>query len=299
MGYFPAFPTAAALATFACVCAGNAQTPPPKFDVASVKLDPTGIRVGFNVAVRGGPGTSDPGLFSISHGQPLKMLIARAYDMPIDQIFGPSWLDDVPGNLYAIAATMPPDTSKERFLLMWQNLLVERFHLALHHETRDFPGYDLVVASGGPKVKPWVVDPNAEPLATDNPGTDDRGFPRLRPDQAVGFNIARHDGSMSFLGTYKQSMADFARGLGQMLRQAGVMPADGQLARVLDKTGLSGVYGFKFQYEGTLGGGNSNADTPSIFTELQAQLGLKLVKSKGVPVDVLVIDHADKTPTEN
>jgi len=39
---------------------------------------------------------------------------------------------------------MPPDTTKEQFEKMLQNLLVERFHL-VHHETRNFTGCELVM----------------------------------------------------------------------------------------------------------------------------------------------------------
>jgi uncharacterized protein (TIGR03435 family) len=54
---------------------------------------------------------------------------------------------------YTISATFPPDTTLAQFQLMLQNLLAERFHLALHHETRASPGYDLVILPGGTKLK--------------------------------------------------------------------------------------------------------------------------------------------------
>ena len=305
--------------------AQKSAEPPPEFDAASVKVDTSGFKVGFLVAMRGGPGTSDPGVFSITRGQPLKMMIAKAWNVPVDQVFGPSWLDDMTSNRYTISATMPPDTSKERFLLMWQNLLIERFHLALHHETRDFPGYDLVVATGGPKVKPWVADPYAAAAAAANPandpqnfvrsgpqtvlrapvnpGNDARGFPILGAGAAVGLNVVRHEESSLFLETHRQSMADFAKELAPIMTRAGAVPSDGPMPRVSDQTGLSGVYEFRFQYEGNLGGVAGGADLNSgqrsIFTEIQDQLGLKIVKANGVPVDVLVIDHAEKVPTGN
>ena len=110
-------------------------------------------------------------------------------------------------------------------------------------------------------------------------------------------------------------MADFAKGLGQTLRQAGVADANGPMPRVVDKTGLSGTWDFRFQYEGslinqdglgrtlTIGSartdGKFNDSGLSFFTEIEKQLGLKLVKTKGVPVDVIVIDHLEKIPTEN
>jgi uncharacterized protein (TIGR03435 family) len=299
----------------ACAVAITAQIVPvqaqsteahPKFDAASVKLDTRGIRVGVNVAIQGGPGTSNPGFFNISYGQPMKLLISKAYEVAPDQIFGPAWLDDVPANLYTITARLPPDTTREQFLLMWQDLLAERFHITLHHETRNFPGYDLVVASPL-RIKQWTPDQTATqaPVAA-NPGTDEQGFPRLRPNQQAGMNLVRHEGgaSMTILETHHQSMSDFAKGLGQTLKQAGVTESNEPLARIADKTGLSGSWEFKFQYEGSMlasapGAGGLNTDGPSIFTVIEKQLGLKLVKSKGTPVEVLVIDHIEKIPTEN
>jgi uncharacterized protein (TIGR03435 family) len=82
--------------------------------------------------------------------------------------------------------------------------------------------------------------------------------------------------------------------------QAGAADATGPLPRVVDKTGLSGTWEFRFQYDGSFMGGQSEFnDGPSFFTEIEKQLGLKPVKTKGVPVDVIVIDHVEKIPTEN
>jgi uncharacterized protein (TIGR03435 family) len=85
------------------------------------------------------------------------------------------------------------------------------------------------------------------------------------------------------------------------------------MPRVADKTGLTGVYEIKLEFEGTAvvpGSLPVMQNTPSaasdpgpvgatLFTALENQLGLKLIKAKDVPVDVLVIDHVDKVPVEN
>ena len=60
---------------------------------------------------------------------------------------------------------------------------------------------------------------------------------------------------------------------------------------VIDKTGLDGVFDFSLEW-------TTDPDGPSIFTALQEQLGLKLEAKKG-PVEVLVVDHAEKVPTDN
>lgn len=103
------------------------------FDAASVK--PAGPFVpGEMGGMRGGPGTGDPGRITIPRAT-LSDLLARAYDVWLDQISGPAWLNDRSADAYRIDATLPPNTTTEQFRLMLQNLLAERFHLRLHHET--------------------------------------------------------------------------------------------------------------------------------------------------------------------
>ncbi len=64
---------------------------------------------------------------------------------------------------------------------------------------------------------------------------------------------------------------------------------------VLDKTGLPGSYDLKLDFAPDP---SVDSPLPSIFTALQETLGLKLEPQK-IPVEVLVIDHADRTPTDN
>ena len=104
------------------------------FDAASVK--PAGPLVpGATGGMRGGPGTGDPGRITIPRAT-MSDLLAQAYDVWLDQISGPEWLNDRSANAYRIDATLPPNTTSEKFRLMLQNLLAERFHLRLRHETK-------------------------------------------------------------------------------------------------------------------------------------------------------------------
>jgi uncharacterized protein (TIGR03435 family) len=64
---------------------------------------------------------------------------------------------------------------------------------------------------------------------------------------------------------------------------------------VVDKTGITGNFEFVLRYATA---NNPDSNLPDLFTALQEQLGLKL-KSQGVPVEMLVIDHVDKVPSEN
>src|SRR5262249_39150456 len=65
---------------------------------------------------------------------------------------------------------------------------------------------------------------------------------------------------------------------------------------VIDKTGLPGTYELKLEW--SIDDAPAGNEGPSLFTALQEQLGLKLESAKG-PVEALVVDHADKAPTEN
>jgi len=64
----------------------------------------------------------------------------------------------------------------------------------------------------------------------------------------------------------------------------------------IDRTGVSGKFDFALRFAPPDAAANS--PDPDIFTAVQEQLGLKLVPNK-VPVEYLVIDHADRVPTEN
>ena len=62
---------------------------------------------------------------------------------------------------------------------------------------------------------------------------------------------------------------------------------------VSDHTGLKGIYDFTLDW-----GQDDSVPGPSLFTAVQEQLGLKL-ETKRVPLEVLVVDHAEKVPTAN
>jgi uncharacterized protein (TIGR03435 family) len=81
------------------------------------------------------------------------------------------------------------------------------------------------------------------------------------------------------------SMGEFARNLSRWLKEP-----------VFDKTGLDGNFDFKLDYEPDLS--QETSTHPSIFTALQQQLGLKLESSK-VPIEMIVVDHAERIPAAN
>ena len=65
--------------------------------------------------------------------------------------------------------------------------------------------------------------------------------------------------------------------------------------QVIDKTGITGNYKIDLKFASS---GATDSQYPSVFTAVQEQLGLKLEPQK-VRVEMLVIDHLEKMPSEN
>jgi uncharacterized protein (TIGR03435 family) len=284
----------------------------PAFDVVSVKVVKLASHPVFGNA--GGPGTSDPGRVHLCCVG-MFSLVMRAYDVELDQISGPSWIMDNMGpNLYQIDATMPANTTRAEFQLMMRELLEERFHLEAHRERRNFPGYELVVADGGLKMTESRPDPNAvESDSTQMPKRNADGALALPPGPQMFTSLGR---GMVIVQAQEKPINDLVKVLGRQIAQSlGEDPNDfaSPKPRVIDKTNLTGKYDFTLRFScegcqfgaanGMLSGPPNRTDAPdgvpNIFVALQKQLGLKLVKVKEIPLDVIVVDHADKTPTAN
>ena len=190
---------------------------------------------------------------------------------------------------------------------MLQSLLEEHLHLVIHHETRDFPGYDLMVSPTGLKVKEWVADPNAPRVRG---AFDAHHFRNLAGP--TGYTMVSA-GVTNKLGVFRVSsrltMKEFAKHLGTLINFSDALPAGVETPQVSDKTGLTGVYDLRLMFAGTSilpgappsseGDSEPTIDVPNLFAALEKQFGLRLVKAKAVPVDVVVVDHADKVPTGN
>jgi uncharacterized protein (TIGR03435 family) len=235
----------AALPAFLAICADT-----PVFEVASVKLTQHGRTPdGWS---RSSLDVTSPGRV-VGVNASMEECIQWAYDVKEYQISGPLWLNADEAS-YDIEAKAPAGTSHEDLRRMFQNLLSERFHLALHREQRMMPVYNLV-AKDGMKLKPAAT-------ADGHGGTSSRG------GHVTGTSV---------------SMADIAYRFSRELNRP-----------VFDQTGVSGKFDFTLDYarEG------HDDPGPSLFTAVQEQLGLKLESVKA-PLDVLVIDHADRVPTGN
>ena len=252
------------LTLIVCACLVNAQDK-PEFEVATVKLSaPAQPGVPYPITLGG-----------VNHGTvtlrntTLSECIQYAYRIATDaQIVGPDWIKsrDI---RFDIVGKAPPDTPQDTLRVMAQNLLADRLKLALHHEERQLPSLALVVAKNGPKLPPAKPDADV-------------------PNQLPGRLFHPHM-AMQMLATL----------LSRFERQT-----------VIDMTGLSGAFSVDLQWTPDTmrsrviqdGAAPSSAAVdlsgPSLYTALQEQLGLRLESRKG-PVDVLVVDHAEKIPLDN
>jgi uncharacterized protein (TIGR03435 family) len=295
------------------------------FEVASIKpappLDPQKImsgqqRVGMKVA------GSNVDIESVA----LPELLQMAFKVRPSQMKAPDWLivNDPLAALSAarfnIQAKLPSGTSEEQVPQMLQALLAERFKLAIHHEQKEQNVYALVVGKDGPKL---------EPSPPDEPATD--GAPKTaRPDPIqvsgnpqTGMTI-RAPGNG---GTMRMQMGQ--DGVMRMTADKVTLEAiAGSLERfvdrpVVDQTGLKGNYKMSLELSMTelmaaaraagAAGGNPpagfggaapaagpadpGAGGTAIFKSIE-KMGLKLEPRKA-SVDYLVIDHLEKTPTED
>ena len=287
----------ASLATLISIAFGQ------QFEVASVKPSgppPQGPRIEGRLL--GGPGTAGPGRITDSRVT-LQRLLREAYVVDFDQIQGPGWIAE---EKYDIEAKVPAGATKDDLKVMFQHLLEERFKLVLHHITKDFPVYELTIAKGGSKLKE-NTDTGLEPSRPGEPRMplDRNGFPQLPPGKSGSLGATANGLTRTTSRGLPLSMLIF-----QLGPQLGTITGPNTYApgRIVDKTGLTGKYDFNLEYVG--GGGigaalslptAADGQEPiglSFVDAIEKQLGLKLTKSTA-PFDVLVIDHVEKTPTEN
>lgn len=219
----------------------------------------------------------------------LKIILQVAFDVKDFQIVGgPAWIES---DGYDISAKADSNAAFEQMRPMIQSLLVDRFKLATHHETRELPVYVLGVAKNGlkltaPKEGSCVtLDPNNPPSA-----------PRPGEGPVCG-NTRMGRGAVNAAGISMSRLAEVLSGI------LGCV--------VTDKTGFTGTFDVHLKFvpdqaiDDPIVGGRiegqapptADSESPSIFTALQEQVGIRLESSRG-PVEVLVVDHVER-PSEN
>jgi uncharacterized protein (TIGR03435 family) len=307
---------------------GQAPGAGPTFDVATIKaagnlqaqVAAGKLRVGMNIdAAR-----VDIGFMSLAD------LIPVAFAVKPYQISGPAWMKE---NRFDILAKMPEGATKEQVPQMLQALLADRFKLVAHRESKEHPIYALVVGKNGPKLKDSAPDADAPPVEA-SPQAKNGGAPIINtPEGQVrmsndGKGAVVSGGPMGttrvmmgpngtmHLQSAKMTMQAFADLLTRFMDrpvmdmteltgtyQIGLDLSMNDLINVAKSSGLVpagaaiGGPGGPGGPAGPAAGASEPSGGASIFDAVQA-LGLKLEPRKS-PVDMIVIDHVEKMPTEN
>jgi uncharacterized protein (TIGR03435 family) len=234
--------------------------PQVRFDVASIKPSKLSGEGRNRENVTANPGTLT------MHNVSLRSALQWAYRMKEYQVSGPTWIGD---ERFDISAKAADTAGEDQLRAMLQNLLAERFKIVLHHEMKDLPFYALLVAKNGPKLKDGKAD----------------GKSVIQPK---GMGLEAQNTSLS-------EVADL---LTQIATRMNLPP-------VVDMTGLKGRFDFTVDASDLLqsiGTGNAAPDPSAIMVGvieiLQEQLGLRAELRKTL-TDVLIVDRAEKLPTEN
>jgi bla regulator protein blaR1 len=235
-------------------------TPMAPFRIFS---NPPGIGVAFRFTAEGFAATNAT----------LHMLIRQVYGVQDFQVAGgPDWINSERYDVDTkFTSSEADDRSKlvDQRRLMLQALLANRFKLALHHETRDVPVYELVIAKYGPTLHEAApgdtyanglkLPANGHPLGV--------GLWSLKQGQLTGQGAS-----------IAQLASQLSTRLGRM---------------VVDKTGLTGKYDFTMQWTTVESPGAGAASSASLLTAVREQLGLQLNVQLG-PVEMLIVDHAEQ-----
>jgi len=274
---------AVAILTIALCQAQTATARGPQFEVASVKPSPAPpASHAYNLS------DTRVELGSV----PLKSLIQLAYKLEAHQVSAPDWMATA---RFDILAKMPTGANRDQIPDMLQDLLADRFGLVVHHEPKEQQVYALLPGKQGSKLAEAAAD------NTDHTFLTGRAMLyKMETPEADGFwSISVKDGRSTF-DAQRITMAELAT----VLTSRGYFQDP-----VLDMTGLKGYWQLRFDVPKNTGpfrpmpaanGAPTPPDDPdgiSIPASLR-KLGLEIQHQKA-SIDHLVVDSAEKTPTEN
>jgi uncharacterized protein (TIGR03435 family) len=277
---------------------GQAAPSRLEFEVASIKAsEQPGAGGQVNVGLR-----LDGAQVHIKYLS-IKEYLGMAYSMRNYQISGPDW---IASDRFDIDAKLPAGSARGQIPDMLQALLADRFELKLHRDKKEFPVNALVIGKGGLKMTEAKEEAGGE--------TSDAAKAPVNVTASgsrYGVTVSLGPGSYyvfadNKLDAKKLSMASLAETLTRFMDRP-----------VVDMTDLKGRYDFTLEFtaedyramtiRSALAAGVQlppearqaliGVNDDSIFASIQ-KLGLKLEPRKA-PLDVLVVDHVRKTPTEN
>jgi uncharacterized protein (TIGR03435 family) len=311
----------------------------PAFEVATIKPSPPMDPAKLVAAMQAGGKMPIGANVDSSRAEylylDLKSLISYAYGVKPYQITGPDWMAT---EHFDIVAKMPEGSKKADAPKMLQTLLEERFKLTIHRASAEHPVLALVVGKGGPKLKasaekPVAIDESAplKPGESKMEGPD--GPVRVQIDMTTGSSVIDMglQGKMSYhlvpatqsfhIDFSMTTMTGFADMITQLFAQLGGTGGK----QVVDMTGIQGNYDATVEISlleliamaraagadipaGVPGGPGAPGNAPAVASDPSAggssladavqSMGLKL-ESRKATVDQFVVDHIEKTPTEN
>ena len=192
-------------------------------------------------------------------------IIRWAYDVQDPQVIGPDWMRDV---WFDVFAKTTGAVKLEDLRAMTRALLVERWKLEVHRDHKELQALVLSVSKGGHKLEP-ATEAGSPPLQSGKLNVTGRGA----------------------------TIGDLCGFISHELRDP-----------VIDQTGLSGRFNYfldiepYFTEESRKATPDANGKPPDAHAIIAAAMGKELglkVESKKITVDVIVIDHVEKSPAEN
>jgi uncharacterized protein (TIGR03435 family) len=243
-----------------------------QFDVASVKIS-TDSAAASRFRPTGG---SIDGRSVV-----LKLLVNYAYGVEGFNISGgPGWIGS---DRFDVQAKAAPNTPDSQMRIMMQVLLVDRFRLQVHRETKDSRVFVLTPAKGGIKLQ---VLKEGSCVSRDDPNVPP-GSPLAAQKPICGIPKSSVNGPNLVIDAVGMDTTTWVRTLSSMLGRT-----------VVNETGLSGpLDALHFEYSRDFLTAAADTDAIPISTALSQQLGLKL-ETATRPLEVLVIDRVEK-PSAN
>ena len=273
----------------------NTAPAPPAFHIVSIKANKSGNEFSnMNVSLLPGDVSAPTGGLVSGTNVPLISYIYFAYQLTGSQFqlllpTLPNWLIS---DRFDIEAQVAGNPSNDQMRLVTQAVLADRFHLAVHYESRQLPVYALLLAKPGeigPQLQPHPDDPPCSTLPQANQGRSD--FPTT-----VAGGFPADCGRIEALPSSR--LREGARKISMSLL-ASYLPMAGNLDRpVLDQTGLTGTYDFTFEHTPQrVDRTNPRGEkaVPEFVQDLHTQLGLRLEPQTG-PVEIFVLDHVERPP---
>jgi uncharacterized protein (TIGR03435 family) len=235
----------------------------------------------------------------------LKDYVRIAYKVKDYQIEGPEWIASA---RFDIVAKLPSGATAEQVADMVGTLLAERFQMKMHRESKEFPVYGLVVGKSGPKLK---ASPAEAPAEGADAGKGSVNVVAAASSTGTVIDLGKGSSvSISYADNRIEAKRITMAGFADVMARFTDRP-------VVDMTQIQGAYDFKLDFSpedfrvmiiraAVIAGATlppealkvlDTASGDTTFSALET-IGLKLEPRKA-PLEVLVIDHMERAPSDN